>query len=82
MGNIELADNPVYQEARKRGQKLIRDIYKPPEGGDKCESGIAKGVVNGYNAEEEEIFDIEIDIERQEGKREVEKLFTGSKTEK
>eukprot|EP00965_Chrysotila_dentata_P047646 1580352-Pleurochrysis_carterae.AAC.1 len=35
MGNIELADNPVYQEARKRGKKLIRDIYRPPEGGDK-----------------------------------------------
>eukprot|EP00965_Chrysotila_dentata_P099333 3284126-Pleurochrysis_carterae.AAC.1 len=31
-------------------------------------------MVNGYNTEEQEISDIEIDIERHEGKREVEKF--------
>eukprot|EP00965_Chrysotila_dentata_P006359 208111-Pleurochrysis_carterae.AAC.1 len=42
MGHIKLADNPIYQEARRRGKKLTRDTYKPPEGGDKCESGVAR----------------------------------------
>eukprot|EP00965_Chrysotila_dentata_P090029 2971467-Pleurochrysis_carterae.AAC.1 len=77
MGKTELADNPVYQEVRRRGKKLIRDMHKPPEGEDKCESGIARGMVNGYNTEEEELADIEIDIERQEGIREVEKFVHG-----
>eukprot|EP00965_Chrysotila_dentata_P246230 6207036-Pleurochrysis_carterae.AAC.1 len=34
MGHTEQADIPIYQEARKRGKKLIRETYKPPEGGD------------------------------------------------
>eukprot|EP00965_Chrysotila_dentata_P167543 5532829-Pleurochrysis_carterae.AAC.1 len=65
-----MADNPIYQEARRRGKKFIRDTYKPPEGGVKCESGVAGGLVDGCNAEEEEDSNIEMDIERQEGKRE------------
>eukprot|EP00965_Chrysotila_dentata_P216583 6189458-Pleurochrysis_carterae.AAC.1 len=36
-GHMELADNPIYQEVRKRGKKGIRDMHKPPKGGDKCE---------------------------------------------
>eukprot|EP00965_Chrysotila_dentata_P063365 2100156-Pleurochrysis_carterae.AAC.1 len=72
-----MADNPIYQEARKRGGKIIRDMHKPPEGGDKCESGVARGMIEGYTAEEEETSDIEMDIEKQEGKREVEKFVHG-----
>eukprot|EP00965_Chrysotila_dentata_P006187 202162-Pleurochrysis_carterae.AAC.1 len=76
MGQAELADNPIYHEARKRGEKFIRDTYKPPEGGDTCESGVARGLVDG-NTEEEGVSDIDLDIERQEGKREVEKFVHG-----
>eukprot|EP00965_Chrysotila_dentata_P261600 6214311-Pleurochrysis_carterae.AAC.3 len=49
MGHTELADIPIYQEARRRGKKLIREAYKPPEGGDKCESGVARGLIDGCN---------------------------------
>eukprot|EP00965_Chrysotila_dentata_P114137 3773628-Pleurochrysis_carterae.AAC.1 len=72
LGHEESEDNPIYKEARKSGKKVIRDMHKPPEGGDKCESGAARGVLKGCTGEEEEISDIEMDIERQEGKREVE----------
>eukprot|EP00965_Chrysotila_dentata_P237686 6202055-Pleurochrysis_carterae.AAC.2 len=43
---------------------------KPPERGDKCESGVARGMVGGgvYNAEAGEDSDAEMDIERQEGR--------------
>eukprot|EP00965_Chrysotila_dentata_P177674 5869037-Pleurochrysis_carterae.AAC.1 len=74
MGHTELADLPIYQEARRRGEKFIRETYKPPEGGDKCEKGVARGLIYEGEAEEEEDYDIEMDIERQEGKREVEKF--------
>eukprot|EP00965_Chrysotila_dentata_P105743 3493070-Pleurochrysis_carterae.AAC.1 len=49
----------------------------PPEGGGRCERGVAKGLIDGGNTEEEEYFDTEMDIERQEGKREVEKFVHG-----
>eukprot|EP00965_Chrysotila_dentata_P241573 6204362-Pleurochrysis_carterae.AAC.1 len=52
-------------------------MHKPPEGGDKCESGVARGVLNGCNTEEEEESDMEMDIERQEGEREIEKFVHG-----
>eukprot|EP00965_Chrysotila_dentata_P232131 6198782-Pleurochrysis_carterae.AAC.1 len=68
-GHAELADSQTYQEARRRGKKVMRDIYKPPEGGDKCESGVARRMVHGCKAEEEAESDLEMDIERQEGKR-------------
>eukprot|EP00965_Chrysotila_dentata_P063523 2105201-Pleurochrysis_carterae.AAC.1 len=77
MGHTELADIPIYQEARRRGRKLIRETHKPTEGGDKCESGVARGLIDGGNTEEEEDSDIEMDIERQEGKGEVEKFVHG-----
>eukprot|EP00965_Chrysotila_dentata_P109220 3609528-Pleurochrysis_carterae.AAC.1 len=41
MEHKELADVPIYQEARRRGEKLIRETHKPPTGGDKCEKGVA-----------------------------------------
>eukprot|EP00965_Chrysotila_dentata_P058183 1929449-Pleurochrysis_carterae.AAC.1 len=66
MGHAELADNPIYQEARRRGKKVIRDMHRPPEGGDKCESGVARGMIEGCNVEEMEASDMEMDIERQE----------------
>eukprot|EP00965_Chrysotila_dentata_P092035 3038665-Pleurochrysis_carterae.AAC.1 len=53
------------------------DTHKPPEGGDKCESGIARAMINGYNMEVDGDTDIEMDIERQDGKREVEKFIHG-----
>eukprot|EP00965_Chrysotila_dentata_P104353 3445779-Pleurochrysis_carterae.AAC.1 len=76
MGHKELADVPIYQEARRRGKKLIRETHKPPTGGDKCERGVATGLIDGGNTEEEN-SDLEMDIERQEGKREVEKFVHG-----
>eukprot|EP00965_Chrysotila_dentata_P056304 1867925-Pleurochrysis_carterae.AAC.1 len=33
-GQVELADIPIYQEARRRGKKFIRGLHKPPAGGD------------------------------------------------
>ena len=77
MGHTELADIPIYQEVRRRGKKFIRDIHKPPKGGDTCESGVARGLIDGGITEEEDVSDIEMDIERQEGKREVEKFVHG-----
>eukprot|EP00965_Chrysotila_dentata_P100681 3326828-Pleurochrysis_carterae.AAC.1 len=73
-GITELADIPIYQEARKGGGKFIRETYKSPEGGERCERGVARGVVDGNETDEEEEDSIELDIERQEGKREVEKF--------
>eukprot|EP00965_Chrysotila_dentata_P044517 1480210-Pleurochrysis_carterae.AAC.2 len=70
-GQVELADNPIYHEARRRGKKFIRDLHKPPAGGDSCESGVAKGMLEGGDEEEAGEYDLELDIERQQGKREV-----------
>eukprot|EP00965_Chrysotila_dentata_P245281 6206462-Pleurochrysis_carterae.AAC.1 len=78
MGRVELADSPIYQSgSQETGKKVVRDTYKPPEGGDKCERGVARGMLDECNTEEEEDSDIELDIERQEGKREVEKFAHG-----
>eukprot|EP00965_Chrysotila_dentata_P255062 6212087-Pleurochrysis_carterae.AAC.5 len=66
MGHAKLADNPFYLEARRRGKKVIRDMHRPPEGGEKCESGVSRGMIEGCNAEDEEVSDTEMDIERQE----------------
>eukprot|EP00965_Chrysotila_dentata_P217284 6189899-Pleurochrysis_carterae.AAC.1 len=75
---MELADSLIYQEVSgRRGKKVIRDMHKPPEGGDRCESGVARGMLNAGKAEEEEDSDMGRDIERQEGKREVEKFVHG-----
>eukprot|EP00965_Chrysotila_dentata_P162229 5357135-Pleurochrysis_carterae.AAC.1 len=76
-GQVELADNPIYQEARRRGKKFIRDLHRPPAGGSSCESGIAKGMLEGDDDEEARESDLELDIERQEGKRELEKIVYG-----
>eukprot|EP00965_Chrysotila_dentata_P100349 3315436-Pleurochrysis_carterae.AAC.1 len=76
-GQVELADNPIYQEARRRGKKFIRDLHKPPKGGDSCERGVAKGMLEEGEEEETGESDLELDIERQEGKREVEKFVHG-----
>eukprot|EP00965_Chrysotila_dentata_P184098 6078766-Pleurochrysis_carterae.AAC.1 len=53
-GHMEMADMLIYQEARRRGKKIIRETYKPPEGGDTCESGLARGLIDGSILEEEE----------------------------
>eukprot|EP00965_Chrysotila_dentata_P171484 5659401-Pleurochrysis_carterae.AAC.1 len=76
-GIAELADTPIYEEARRRGKKFIRESHKPPEEGDKCERYVARGLIDGGETEEEEEDDTELDIERQEGKREVEKFVHG-----
>eukprot|EP00965_Chrysotila_dentata_P063420 2102064-Pleurochrysis_carterae.AAC.1 len=44
-GHVELTDGPIYQEVRRRGEKMIRDLHKPPEGGDRCEGGGARGMI-------------------------------------
>eukprot|EP00965_Chrysotila_dentata_P199265 6179273-Pleurochrysis_carterae.AAC.2 len=51
-GQIELADSPIYQEARRSGKKVIRDMHKPSEGGGKCESGVARVMVGACKAKE------------------------------
>eukprot|EP00965_Chrysotila_dentata_P103780 3426464-Pleurochrysis_carterae.AAC.1 len=53
-GHMELVDSLVYQEARRRGGKVIRDMHKPPEEGGKCESGVARGMVGACKAEKVE----------------------------
>eukprot|EP00965_Chrysotila_dentata_P047770 1584467-Pleurochrysis_carterae.AAC.4 len=69
-GYMELADGPIYQEARKRRGKVVRDMhYKPPEGGDKCEGAVARGMMSACKAEDEEDSDREMDIERKVGER-------------
>eukprot|EP00965_Chrysotila_dentata_P234990 6200488-Pleurochrysis_carterae.AAC.1 len=60
-GHTELADGPIYQEARKRGKRMIRDLHKPPEG----------------EEEGDENSDIEAELERLEGRREIEKFVHG-----
>eukprot|EP00965_Chrysotila_dentata_P225643 6194891-Pleurochrysis_carterae.AAC.2 len=77
MGHAELADSPIYQEARRRGKKVIRDIHNSPKGGYSCKSRTARGLIEGGNMEEYEEPDMEMDIERQEGKREVEQFVHG-----
>eukprot|EP00965_Chrysotila_dentata_P096487 3188379-Pleurochrysis_carterae.AAC.2 len=63
---------------RKLGRGgLIRDMHKPPEGGDKCEIGVARGMINASKAEKEGDSDTGMDIERQESRREVEKFVHG-----
>eukprot|EP00965_Chrysotila_dentata_P199290 6179292-Pleurochrysis_carterae.AAC.4 len=64
-GHMGLADSPIYQETRKQGKQGIRNMHKPPQGGDKCESGVAGGSLKGYNAGEEEKSEAEMDVERQ-----------------
>eukprot|EP00965_Chrysotila_dentata_P214484 6188209-Pleurochrysis_carterae.AAC.1 len=64
-------------ESPEAGEKIIRDMHKPPEGNGKRGSGVATGMVGACKAEEEENSDMEMDIERQEGKREVGKLVHG-----
>eukprot|EP00965_Chrysotila_dentata_P113560 3752913-Pleurochrysis_carterae.AAC.1 len=52
-------------------------MHKPPVGGDKCEGTIATGMLRTGTIEEKEASDREIDVERQKGKREVEKFVHG-----
>eukprot|EP00965_Chrysotila_dentata_P224496 6194204-Pleurochrysis_carterae.AAC.1 len=74
-GHLELADSPIYQEVRRRGKKVIRDMHKPPEGEDTCEGGVAREMLKAGGAEEGEDTDMEMDIANQKGKREVEKFL-------
>eukprot|EP00965_Chrysotila_dentata_P022210 734629-Pleurochrysis_carterae.AAC.1 len=76
-GHRELADCPIYQEARWPGENVTRDMHKSPEGVDECEGRLARGMLGAGTAEEEEESDREMYIERQEGKREVEKFVHG-----
>eukprot|EP00965_Chrysotila_dentata_P229958 6197506-Pleurochrysis_carterae.AAC.1 len=52
-------------------------MHKPPERGGKCESGVARGMLGECKTEEGEDITPEMDIERQEGKREEEKFVHG-----
>eukprot|EP00965_Chrysotila_dentata_P134905 4462438-Pleurochrysis_carterae.AAC.1 len=45
-GRTELADAPIYWEVRQRGKTVIRNMHKPPEGGDRCEGEVAKGLTS------------------------------------
>eukprot|EP00965_Chrysotila_dentata_P254779 6211989-Pleurochrysis_carterae.AAC.3 len=53
-GRIEMADGPIYWEARQRGKKVIRGMHKPPERGDKCEGEVAKGLTSMGKEQDEE----------------------------
>eukprot|EP00965_Chrysotila_dentata_P008079 263641-Pleurochrysis_carterae.AAC.1 len=77
MGHIELADGPIYQEVRRRGKRMIRDLHKPPKGGDRCEGGLARGMISTHQEEGEEDSDVEADVQRQAGRREIEKFVHG-----
>eukprot|EP00965_Chrysotila_dentata_P261209 6214177-Pleurochrysis_carterae.AAC.4 len=79
-GHMELADGPIHQEARKQGRKVVRDMHKPPEGGDKCEGAVARGMISA--CEDEDNSDRKMDIERQRGRREVENSYTGLEMQK
>eukprot|EP00965_Chrysotila_dentata_P153743 5082442-Pleurochrysis_carterae.AAC.1 len=66
-GRIELAGGPIYQEVRRRGKRVIRDLHKAPEGWDTCEGGVARGMISTHNTEGgDENSDMEADLERQE----------------
>eukprot|EP00965_Chrysotila_dentata_P141193 4667029-Pleurochrysis_carterae.AAC.1 len=34
---------------------MIRDLHRPPEGGDRCEAGVARGMMSTYTDEERDI---------------------------
>eukprot|EP00965_Chrysotila_dentata_P095678 3162672-Pleurochrysis_carterae.AAC.2 len=57
--------------------KVVRDMHKAPEGGDRCEGEVARGMPSIGKAQSEEDLDEEMDIERQEGRREMEKFVHG-----
>eukprot|EP00965_Chrysotila_dentata_P261084 6214132-Pleurochrysis_carterae.AAC.4 len=80
LGNMELADGPIYQEAKKRGKNVVKGMHKPLEGGDTCEGVVARGMISAGKADEES-SDSEMGIERQEGRREVEKFVHGIRNE-
>eukprot|EP00965_Chrysotila_dentata_P249601 6208978-Pleurochrysis_carterae.AAC.6 len=46
LGRVEMADKPIYWEARQRAKKVIRSMHKPPEGGDKREGEVANGLTS------------------------------------
>eukprot|EP00965_Chrysotila_dentata_P152877 5053214-Pleurochrysis_carterae.AAC.1 len=75
-GRVEIADGPTYWEARQRGKKLIRDMHKPPEGGDICEGEVAKGLTRIDKTQDEETaWDVELALIM--GSNEIEKFVHG-----
>eukprot|EP00965_Chrysotila_dentata_P254542 6211911-Pleurochrysis_carterae.AAC.1 len=75
-GRVELADGPIYWEARQCGKRFIRSMHKPPEGGDKCQGEVAKGMTNIEGIQGE---DATWDMELAEivGRNEMEKFVHG-----
>eukprot|EP00965_Chrysotila_dentata_P083025 2739098-Pleurochrysis_carterae.AAC.1 len=60
-GRVELADGPIYWEARQCGKRFIRSTHKPPESGDKCQGEVAKGMTNIDGVQDEDAtWDMEL----------------------
>eukprot|EP00965_Chrysotila_dentata_P010681 347371-Pleurochrysis_carterae.AAC.3 len=75
-GRVEMADGPIYWEARQRGKKVIRSMHKPPEGGDTCEGKVAKGLTSKDRAQDEDAtWDVELASIM--GSNEIEKFVHG-----
>eukprot|EP00965_Chrysotila_dentata_P076513 2526397-Pleurochrysis_carterae.AAC.1 len=73
MGRVEVADGPIYWEARQRGRKVIRNMHKPPEGGDKCEGELAKGLTDVDGGQDED-SSWDMELAAIEGRNEMEKF--------
>eukprot|EP00965_Chrysotila_dentata_P090222 2977574-Pleurochrysis_carterae.AAC.6 len=71
---MELANGPIYQEVRSRGKNMVRNLRRPSEGGDRCERGMARKMRSTHNIDEES--DKGAELERQECRREREKIYT------
>eukprot|EP00965_Chrysotila_dentata_P135209 4470775-Pleurochrysis_carterae.AAC.1 len=71
-----MADGPVYWEARQRGKRLIRNMHKPPEGGETCDGEVAKGLTSIDKVQDEDVaWDVELATIL--GNNEVEKFVHG-----
>eukprot|EP00965_Chrysotila_dentata_P011565 378490-Pleurochrysis_carterae.AAC.1 len=75
-GRIEMADGPIYWEARQQGKKVIRGMHKPPIGGDTCEGKVSKGLISIDKAQDEDsAWDVELASIM--GSNEIEKFVHG-----
>eukprot|EP00965_Chrysotila_dentata_P032812 1093759-Pleurochrysis_carterae.AAC.1 len=75
-GRVELADGPIYWEARQRGKKFIRGMHKPPEGGDTCQGEVAKGMTN-IDGVQDEAATWDMELAAIIGRNEMEKFVHG-----
>eukprot|EP00965_Chrysotila_dentata_P236657 6201442-Pleurochrysis_carterae.AAC.2 len=75
-GRVEMADGPVYWEARQQGKKFIRNMHKPPEGGETCVGEVAKGLTSIHKAQDEDT-DWDLELATILGSNEITNLYMG-----